>query len=182
MKKLVLILLSTLIIGCAKNRLSDTQIVENIYKTIIKAELQKNKTVAVVDQSANNTYLDLEAFTSLYGEKDSVFHLKPSSFKDIKLINSDSLRMYATIRKEKNISFQEFIPSYTSGKIMMISIPFFNKDKSKAITEIIIGNPITEKFYTRYYVLEKKGATYAIINTRTLNSSGNVVDENYKSD
>lgn len=177
MKKLLFILLVIVLIGCSKDKNSDAKIVETIYKTIIKAELQKDKTVGVIDEAANTTHLDLEGFTSLFGKKDSVFRLQPSSFKNIKLYNSDSLRIYAKLRDEKDIKFEEFMPYYKSGKMMMINIPFFNKDKSKAITEATLANPITEKFYTRFYVLEKKESDYIIINMRTLDSTGKVVDE-----
>lgn len=177
MKKLLFIILSICTLACEKDKNPDAEIVEAIYKTIIKAELQKDKTLGVLDKAANNTYLDLDGFTSLFDKKDSFFRLQTASFKGIKLYSSDSLRMYANIRNEKDIKFEEFMPSYKSGIMMIINIPFFNKDKSKAITEITLANPVKETFYSRFYMLEKKGGNYVIINTRTLNSSGNVIDE-----
>lgn len=178
MKKILFILLSVLTLACTNDKNSDIAALESIYKTIIEAELKKDATLGVLNQSANITYVDLEGFTSLFGKKDSVFHLQSSSFKGIKLYNSDSLGAYANRRNEKDVNLEEYLPSYKSRKMIIINIPYFNKDKSKALTEITLANPQTKKFYTRYYMLEKKGDNFVVINTRTLNSSGNVIDEN----
>ena len=170
-------MLSMLTLSCAKDKNSDSATIEAIYKTVIEVELQKDSLLGVFDQSGNNTYLDLKGFTSLYDNRDTIIHLEASSFKNIKLYNSDSLRIYGHIPNKKHKSLKEFMPSYKLGQLMSISIPFFNEDKSKAVIEVSLMNPINESFHSRFYVLEKKEGIYVIINKRTLDSSGTVIPE-----
>lgn len=152
---------------------------ELIYKTVIEAELEKNEFIEVLDLSVNRTVLDLNDFKSFFGEKDKIILLEKSSFTDIKLFNTDSLLLFKNLikKEEKKIRFEDFFSSYNSDYWLVdMNIPFFNNNKSKAIVELTLINPITEDFYTRFYVLEKKEDKYKIINTRKLDSNGTVVN------
>ncbi|WP_046755868.1 hypothetical protein [Kordia jejudonensis] len=176
MKKLVLVLLLCIFSACATKKDQNIVLIAAIHKEIINAELQKDSTLAVLDTSRNNTYLDFPEFTSFFGDKDTTIQLSKNILKGIKVYSSDSLTAFAKKSSKGKNKLSDFLPTYNGEILLYLSIPFGNKDKSSVICEASILNPTNESFVSRFYSLQKTETGYTIRNIRTLDSTGKVVE------
>ncbi|WP_298423788.1 hypothetical protein [uncultured Kordia sp.] len=176
MKKLRYLILCLSLTACVNTKNSDTKIIETIFKEIIKTELKQDSTLGVLDKSRNNTFLDFPEFTSFFGEKDTIIQLSKKTFKNVKLYSIDSLVAYMKPSKESNKQLSEFIPAYSNESVINLSIPYGNSDKSKIICEATFLKFTNESFYTRFYSLEKTVSGYKILNTKTLDQTGNPME------